>query len=208
MSSNARITDSTDFLPRDDLSWFPRTQKLMEAWFVLSNEDISVVVDSVKPRILQVFAHGRFGRLQQIIYGTNGHERYAGLWGIVAAYYPEGKRFLPFIHQPQNYFFATHPGEAHYSNQPDGLLCKGGMHDLTLGEAGLFLKKYFGFEFGEGVASCGFGNRLAESVLHNGAMYGVIIDVPNYHHRRENGAETLNYGAMGGYGYHYVAQAR
>lgn len=113
-----------------------------------------------------------------------------------------------YIDQPQNYFFATHPGEAHYSNQPDGLLCKGGMHDLTLGEAGLFLKKYLGFEFGGAVASCGFADRLADSVLDNGAMYGAIIDVPNYHYRREDGAETLNYGAVGGYGYHYVAQAR
>jgi len=111
-----------------------------------------------------------------------------------------------YIDQPQNYFFATHPGEAPYSNQPDGLLCKGGMHDLTLGEAGLFLKKHLGFEFGEAVASCGFADRLAESVLDNGAVYGVIIDVPNYHYRREDGAETLNYGAVGVYGYHLVSR--
>lgn len=112
-----------------------------------------------------------------------------------------------YIDQPQNYFFATHPLETFFNNQPDGLLCKGGMHDLTLGEAGLFLKKYLGFEFGEAIASCGFADRLAESIMDNGAVCGVIIDVPNFHYRREDGAETLNYGAVGIYGYHLVSRS-
>jgi hypothetical protein len=114
-------------------------------------------------------------------------------------------RTIIYIDQ-QNTFFAAHPYEPPYNNQPDGLLCKGGMHDLILGEAGLFLKKTLGFEFGEAVAGCGFAGRLTESVLENGAIYGVIIDVPNYHYRREDGAETLDYGAVGVYGYYLVKQ--
>lgn len=46
-SEESGCKHSPDFLPKDDLSWFLKTQKLMEAWYVLPNENASVILGSI-----------------------------------------------------------------------------------------------------------------------------------------------------------------
>jgi hypothetical protein len=108
-----------------------------------------------------------------------------------------------FIDQPQNYFKAYSVWLPLFYNQP-GLPNKGGMHDLTMIDAGLFLKKYLDDDFAGHVAAYNFADRLVDSVMPNGAIYGLTVNAPNYHYRRQDGGETLDYGCVGIYGFHYA----
>ncbi len=107
------------------------------------------------------------------------------------------------VDQPQNYFKANSAWLPPYYNQPP-LPNKGGMHDLTMIDAGLFLKKYLNYDFGESVAAYNFADRQVDSVMPNGAIYGMIVEAPNYSYRREDAGETLDYGCVGIYGFHYT----
>jgi len=115
---------------------------------------------------------------------------------------------MHFIDQPEHSFFPALYKLGQFYNQPDGVLSYGGMHDLEIIEAGLFLKKYLNFDFGEYVASYNFGDRLAAYIKDNGAIYGFVAKAPNYYYRREDAAETLDYGGVGIYGYYYVTRKR
>jgi len=109
-----------------------------------------------------------------------------------------------YIDQPQNFFYAACYHGGCFYNQPEGLLTKGGMHDLTLIEAGLFLKKYLDFDFGELVSRYSSADVLVDSLKDNGSLYGFITTVPNYYYLREDAAEPLNFGGVGIYGYYYI----
>ena len=93
-------TDQGAFVPQTDLSEHLSTGKLMDAWYLLANRDVALLVDTVKPRILRLFTFGRFGTFQQLVYDTNGHEEDLGIWGIVPTYHADGRRFTPFLHRP------------------------------------------------------------------------------------------------------------
>ena len=108
------------------------------------------------------------------------------------------------IDQPESYFYPPMYDLPTYFDQPGGLLCKGGMSDLTMIEAGLYLNKYLGDDFARAVASYIFADRLAECVLENGAVCGLIVKVPNYYFKKLDAAETLNFGGVGVYGYYYA----
>jgi hypothetical protein len=82
------------------------------------------------------------------------------------------------------------------------------MHDLTMIDAGLFLKKYLDYDFGLHVAAYNFADRQVESILPNGAIYGMIVEAPNYSYRREDAGETLDYGCVGIYGMWYAQNGR
>ncbi len=97
-----------DFLLRKG---FLKTEVLLDYWYVLSNENLTVLVDTIRPRIVQIFAHGRLGTFQMLLYNPKGDtEMGHGLWGIVPAAYfgvlrggylpakANLKRFLPFKH--------------------------------------------------------------------------------------------------------------
>ena len=83
---------------------------------------------------------------------------------------------------------------------------KGGMHDLTLLEAGLYMSKYLGFDFGRHVATYNFVDRQVESIMPNGAVYGIIVEAPNFRYRREDAGETNDFGCIGVYGFHYATE--
>jgi len=108
-----------------------------------------------------------------------------------------------FIDQPQNFFCANSPWLPLYYNQPD-LPSKGGMHALTMIDAGLFLKKYLDDDFALYVASFNFANRLIDCVMPNGAIYGMTVEAPNVYYRRQDAGETLDFGCVGIYGHHYA----
>lgn len=85
-----------EFLNQDDLSRFMKTENLLNAWYVLSNKNVTVLVDATKPRILKIWTHGIFGTLQNIIYDVKPEEQSLGMWGLIPQYVKEGRSFLPF----------------------------------------------------------------------------------------------------------------
>ena len=56
-----------DIFPATDLSEHLRTQKLLEAWYLLASHNVAVLVDTVKPRAFKLFAFGKVGTLQQLL---------------------------------------------------------------------------------------------------------------------------------------------
>jgi hypothetical protein len=87
-----------DFKPKNDMSKYMHTQKLLESGFLLANENISVNIDTVKPRILGIYAYNKFGRLHQLVYDTDFMEQFKGQWGIIPQYHENGQLCLPFLH--------------------------------------------------------------------------------------------------------------
>jgi hypothetical protein len=90
---------------------FLRTGVLLDNWYVLSNKNLTILVDTIRPRIVQVFAHGSLGTFQMMLYSPRGDwEMGSGLWGIIpvfqlgklrGGYLPgetELKRFFPLRH--------------------------------------------------------------------------------------------------------------
>ncbi len=77
-----------------------KTEKLLDGWYMLANDNVAVLVDVVKPRIMAVFVHGKFGTWRQLLYDTPWNSAMSnGVWGIVPAYQRtvQGQRvrFLP-----------------------------------------------------------------------------------------------------------------
>ena len=66
--------------------WF-KTEKLLDSWFMLSNHSISVLVDTVKPRIVNIFTHGRYGTLRALLYDSGWNAAMSNwLFGILPCY--------------------------------------------------------------------------------------------------------------------------
>lgn len=95
--------------PTTDLSEHLKTQKLLEAWYLLASHDIAVLVDTVKPRLFKVFAFGKFGTLQQLLFDVDCFQE-AGRGGIRAVYYKGGKKYTTLKDRP--YVFEDTPSEA------------------------------------------------------------------------------------------------
>ncbi|MFH1006172.1 MAG: hypothetical protein V1800_01555, partial [Candidatus Latescibacterota bacterium] len=78
-----------------EAGWF-RTEKLLSSWYMLSNDHISVLIDTVKPKIVNVFVHGRYGTLRALLYDTGWSSAMSDwLFGIVPVYEKDGVPFLP-----------------------------------------------------------------------------------------------------------------
>jgi len=82
---------------------FLRTEKLMEAWYCLKGDHVTAVVDSVRPRVLRLYAHGDLGDFQNLLYDTDSWAELTGCYGIVPAYEVDGEVVTPFI--PHAYWF-------------------------------------------------------------------------------------------------------
>lgn len=81
------------FLPSTDLSEYLKTEKLLEGWYMLSNKDLSILIEPISARIRSVYAHGRFGRLQKLLYDTKNID--AEGWGFLPAYWIKGAKYSP-----------------------------------------------------------------------------------------------------------------
>ena len=92
-------------IPKTDLFGYLTTKELSKGWYLLSNEYVTVLVDTVKTRIYRIFTHGSFGTLQQLVYDTDGYEQSKGNWGIVPYFWVGNEKFYPFYH---NYDFRKH----------------------------------------------------------------------------------------------------
>jgi len=98
-----------DIFPKTDLSEYLKTQKLLEAWYLLASHNIAVLVDTVKPRVFKVFAFGKFGTLQQLLFDVDCFQE-AGRGGIRVVYYKGGKKYTTLKDRP--YVFEDTPSEA------------------------------------------------------------------------------------------------
>ena len=103
------ISDWSDIFPKTDLSEHLKTKKLLDAWYLLAGHDWAALVDTVKPRIFKLFAFGRFGTLQQMLYDVECFQE-AGRGGIRPFYLKNNKRFTPLKDKP--YIFEDTPNEA------------------------------------------------------------------------------------------------
>jgi hypothetical protein len=84
------------------------TQRLLDAWYLLADRNLAVLVDTVKPRIFKLFAFGRFGTLQQLLCDMETFQE-AGRRGVRVVYYRGDKRFTPLKDRP--YVFEDTPSE-------------------------------------------------------------------------------------------------
>lgn len=98
-----------DIFPATDLSEHLRTQKLLEAWYLLASHNVAVLVDTVKPRAFKVFAFGKFGTLQQLLYDVDCFQE-AGRSGIRAVYYKADRKYTTLKDRP--YVFEDTPSDS------------------------------------------------------------------------------------------------
>ena len=82
-----------EFLPTTDLSEYLKTEKLLEGWYMLSNKDISVLIEPISARIRAIYAHGRFGRLQKLLYDTRTISSEG--WGFSPVYKSYDSEYSP-----------------------------------------------------------------------------------------------------------------
>jgi len=82
-----------EFLPVTDLSEHLKTEKVLEGWYILSNEDISILIESISARIRAIYTHGRFGRLQKLLYDIYNIDQ--ELWGFPPAYWLKKTKYTP-----------------------------------------------------------------------------------------------------------------
>lgn len=90
-------------LPCSDLSELFVAGPLNGAWHLLRQGDVACLVDLVKPRVRSLFALGRFGTPQQLLWDTDDHDTLIGPWGIYASYVLDGRRFYPFRHDAHDF---------------------------------------------------------------------------------------------------------
>ncbi|MFA5865066.1 MAG: hypothetical protein WC975_10325 [Phycisphaerae bacterium] len=75
--------------------WF-QTEKLLSSWYMLSNDHVSVLIDTVKPKIVNIFVHGRYGTLRALLYDTSWEEAFSHwLFGILPTYQRAGTHYFP-----------------------------------------------------------------------------------------------------------------
>ncbi|MFA5863919.1 MAG: hypothetical protein WC975_04445 [Phycisphaerae bacterium] len=86
-----------------DPSDFMKTEKWLEAWYCLHNKNLTVVVDTIRPRVFRIYTHGKFGDFQNLLYDSNAWRELTGLCGIVPSYKIKGETATPFI--PHAYHF-------------------------------------------------------------------------------------------------------
>lgn len=87
---------------------FLETERLMEAWYCLKNDHVTVVVDGTRPRVSRIYTHGKFGDFQNLLYSTNAWGDVTGEYGIVPCYELDGERVVPFV--PHAYCFENFGG--------------------------------------------------------------------------------------------------
>jgi len=109
MAQVTKTNGWSNIFPKTDLSEHLKTQKLLEAWYLLSGHDWAVLVDTVKPRVFKLFAFGKYGTLQQMLYDVECFQE-AGWGGIRPFYLKDNKRFTPLKDKP--YIFEDTPSEA------------------------------------------------------------------------------------------------
>jgi len=75
--------------------WF-RTERLLTNWYMLANDDIAVLIDTVKPKIVNLFVHGRYGTLRALLYDTGWNAAMSNwVYGIVPCCRRDGRTLLP-----------------------------------------------------------------------------------------------------------------
>ncbi len=75
--------------------WF-NTEKLLSSWYMLSNDHVSVLIDTVKPKIVNIFVHGRYGTLRALLYDANWEVAFSNwLFGILPTYQRAGIHYFP-----------------------------------------------------------------------------------------------------------------
>ncbi|MCJ8330833.1 MAG: hypothetical protein MJH11_12715 [Lentisphaeria bacterium] len=70
----------TPYLPNTDLSQHMQTEKLLDCWYMLSNKHLSVLIETNSCRIRGIFTHGKFGRMQKLLYDTRNIDQ--EYWGF------------------------------------------------------------------------------------------------------------------------------
>ncbi len=101
------------------------------------------------------------------------------------------------IDQPQNNFFTFDWTESIWRDGPMSVQSKGGMHDLTSCDVGLFLAYYANDIFARDMCFYQFLARLVDGVYENGAVLGHVTSMPNFQYAQTDFSETLNFGAVG-----------
>lgn len=65
---------------------FLATRQLLRDWYMLSSDEVTVLIDALRPRIVHLCAHGRLGTFQQLLSTPAGdREMGNGLFGIIPA---------------------------------------------------------------------------------------------------------------------------
>ena len=104
---------------------FLKTDELSKGWYLLSNRDVTVLIDTIKIRIYRIFVHGKFGTIQQIIYDTDGYEQTKGYWGCLPYIHIGNEIFYPFYHSFDFYKYDCPPGEVILDQANNTLTLKG-----------------------------------------------------------------------------------
>lgn len=100
--------------------WF-KTEKLLSSWYMLSNENISVLIDTVKPKIVNIFVYGRYGTLRALLYDTGWSSAMSDwLFGIVPMYQKDGSYYLPLKYGS----VVTEPDAVEFDSANNGLTMK------------------------------------------------------------------------------------
>lgn len=104
------MKETTDLgFPKTDFHQHFKTQRLLDAWYLLTGKNVAVLVDTVKPRIFKLFAFGRFGTLQQLLYDVDAFQE-SGRAGVRVVYYRGDTRYTTLKDKP--YVFEDTPSRA------------------------------------------------------------------------------------------------
>lgn len=107
MARNKKKWDN--IFPNTDLSEYLKSQRLLDAWYLLASKNVAVLVDTVKPRVFKLFAFGKFGTLQQLLYDVETFQE-AGRSGLRVVYYRGRKAYTTLKDKP--YIFEDTPSES------------------------------------------------------------------------------------------------
>ena len=101
--------------------WF-KTGKLLSSWYMLSNKNISVLIDTVKPKIVNIFVYGKYGTLRALLYDTGWSAAMSDwLFGIVPVYQKSGEYYMPI----QYGAVVTESDNVEFDSDNNSLIMKG-----------------------------------------------------------------------------------
>lgn len=101
--------------------WF-ETEKLLSTWYMLSNEHMSVLIDTAKPKIVNIFTYGRYGTLRALLYDTGWDNAVSNwLFGITPSYQHKDVFYLPLKYGPK----ITEPDAVEFDPANNTLIMRG-----------------------------------------------------------------------------------
>ncbi|MBU4200976.1 MAG: hypothetical protein KJ919_13775, partial [Verrucomicrobia bacterium] len=78
------------------LQQYLRSGPVLKCYEVLTNEDLCLWIDTVKPRVFSLFTFGTFGPFQNLLYNPDSIQLQAGHWGIYPYSEKQSERIYPF----------------------------------------------------------------------------------------------------------------